>query len=200
MAWLEPRPGFLLCPHFQEVLEVTRACPRVAVDMPIGLPGPGQWRECDRLVRRRLGPRRASLFPAPPRWSLRCTDYAEVRGAGMSLQTFHLLPKIRQLDEALTVADQQRIVECHPELVWTRRAGEPLALAKKSAEGLELRRRLLPADWPEVSWPRKQVQRDDMVDALGLALAATDQLQGKAWCFPDQPQYDERGLRMEIWG
>ena len=200
LAWLEPQPGLMLCQHFQEVLEVTRGCPRVAVDMPIGLNESGQIRQCDRLVRQRLGVRRASLFPAPARSSLQCTDYDQVRGTGMSLQTFYLLPKIRQLDEALCVADQQRVVECHPELLWTRRSGQPLALAKKSADGLELRRRPLPAPLPEVRWPRKLVQPDDVVDALGLALAATDQLRGQGWCFPERPQYDERGLRMEIWG
>jgi predicted RNase H-like nuclease len=37
----------------------------VGIDMPLGLLGSG-WREADRAARRRLGPRRSSVFAIPP--------------------------------------------------------------------------------------------------------------------------------------
>ena len=200
VAWLEPYPGMALYSTFAEVFQATLHCPRVAVDMPIGLPRCGEKRACDALVRARLGPRRSSVFAAPWRGSLGCRDYAQVRTAGMSLQSFYLLPKVAEVDAALSPGDQQRVVECHPELIWVRLSGQPLSLSKKAPEGREMRRSLLGFSVPEWHGLRSQVQPDDVVDALGLALAATHQLQGGGWCFPELPQRDERGLRMEIWG
>jgi predicted RNase H-like nuclease len=124
-------------------------------------------------------------------------DYAELRKWGMSIQSFYLLPKIRELDCLLNAESQARIYESHPELIWTRLAGVPLDESKKTKEGQGLRCQLLPFELPSWDYPRKWVATDDVIDALGLWLSAS-QAQAQ-WRLPSGvEERDQRGLRMEI--
>ncbi|MBN9413833.1 MAG: DUF429 domain-containing protein [Candidatus Eremiobacteraeota bacterium] len=191
MALDEPL-RLVLCANFAEVAQLTETCRRVAVDMPVGLPGPGQSRDCEPAARRLLGPRRHSVFTTPPRRYLKARDFSEVQG--MSLQSFHLLPKIRELDHWMTPARQARVFEAHPELVFTRLAGGPLQHSKKTPEGRNLREKLLAQTLPS-RWPRTSVQPDDVLDALALLRCA--QAPGTPLCFQ---QRDEHGLLMQIYG
>lgn len=113
----------------------------------------------------------------------------------MSLQSFHLLPKIRELDAWISPALQARVFEAHPELIFTRLAGRPLELSKKTAEGRAQRFALLGHPRPKESWPTRWVQSDDILDALALLSCARE---------PGTPlggeQRDARGLRMQIFG
>ncbi|MGI8552688.1 MAG: DUF429 domain-containing protein, partial [Dehalococcoidia bacterium] len=72
----------------------------VAVDIPIGLPSLGS-RDCDRLARRLLGPRRASVFPAPLISLLGSASQREaserrrrIDGVGISIESFNILAKV----------------------------------------------------------------------------------------------------------
>ena len=141
-----------------------------AVDMPIGLPE-AEPRACDREARRQLGARRSSVFAAPPRAALEARDHPHASalcrralGVGMSLQSFHLLPKIRDLDRQLRTDPRlvPRVLEVHPELgfcLWN--GGVPLSHAKKSPEGrqqrLALVETLFPGAWGQVRrrFPRR---------------------------------------------
>src|SRR3954449_3388465 len=83
---------------FADVLALRPAA--IAIDIPIGLADAGPP-ACDIEVRRRLGVRRASVFPAPIRPVLAALEYQgalrigrTVDGRGMSKQAFHLLPKV----------------------------------------------------------------------------------------------------------
>lgn len=189
---LEEPPFFVLCPTWGEVAERTALCQRVAVDMPIGLPAAGQSRECDRQARLLLGPRRASVFSAPARQYLQAQEFCQVRG--MSLQSFHLLPKIRQLDEWITPERQMRVWEAHPELTFARLAGEPLRESKHTESGRMRRRQLVAMQTPQQPWKRSQVRPDDVLDAAALLHCARQ---------PAPPlgsgQKDERGLLMQIY-
>jgi len=182
----------------------------IAVDMPIGLPASG-GRTCDRLARSLLGPRRSSVFIGLRRPLLDFDDYpvanawAKSDGAGLSKQAWNLLPRIRELDSAIEPADQERIRETHPELVFRRLRGQPLADSKRTEAGRRCRRRLLEAagfsrldDWL-VALDRRQAAADDLFDACALAWAAGKMIEGEATRLPAEPLHDERGLRMEIW-
>lgn len=80
----------------------------IGVDIPIGLPDRGS-RTCDVQARNLLGrPRGSSVFPAPIRACLEDWDYGRLcsmhrrqDGRGLTKQAFHLLPKIRQVDDLL---------------------------------------------------------------------------------------------------
>ena len=188
------------------------------VDMPIGLAENGR-RACERLARERLGPRRASVFAAPRRPMLAFDAYADANawgkaagpsaGGGLSKQAWNLAPKIREIDNALSPADQTRFGEGHPELAFTRLSGRPCAHGKKTAEGAAERRaalrraglvytpllKALRQDHPR----RADFADDDFYDACVLLLAAQARLAGEAWRLSDDAR-DRKGFVMEIWG
>ncbi|MCA9791614.1 MAG: DUF429 domain-containing protein [Candidatus Eremiobacteraeota bacterium] len=191
-------PELHLCATFAEVLELDYQW--LAVDMPIGLPELGRPRRADGEARALLGPRRASVFPAPPRPLLQAEHYDQVRGHGMSLQTFYLLPRIRELDAVMNPDRQAFVKETHPELVFSRLAGGPLEFAKKKPAGLALRRQLLGMDeepWLE-RFGRRLVARDDILDSLVLLRAAQAQAEGDCRVVPAICELDSKGLKMEI--
>ncbi len=107
-----------LCPTFEDAMTVTADVAVIAVDMPIGLlddPRPG-GRPCDVEARRRLPGRTSSVFSPPPRRVLEARLFEEARGHGMTIQSFHLLPKIREIDAWIDPDRQLRVREAHPEL------------------------------------------------------------------------------------
>lgn len=182
--------------------DLLRAQPRatLAVDVPIGLLDEGATgdRACDREARRLLGPRRASVFPPP----LRPRLDAAARPPEMSVQSFHILPKVREVDALLSPALQARVVEAHPELAFTLLAGRPMRHRKRAPEGARERRRALSrvpgrpfARLPEA--PRGAA-RDDVLDACVLAWTAARVAAGTSLRVPAAPPVDSRGLRMEI--
>lgn len=172
----------------------------VGVDMPMGLPVDGP-RASDRLLRARLGVRRSSVFPTPPRAALGATDFADAlararaaTGRGISLQAFHLLAKIRELDGLIDPGLQERVVEVHPESSFAALAGAPLASTKRRAAGRAERRALL------VPWFAGVAERadDDELDAHGAAWTAARVALGTADWVGDPEERDARGMRMLV--
>jgi predicted RNase H-like nuclease len=189
---------------FAEVLALRPAA--IAIDMPIGLADAGP-RACDIEVRRRLGVRRASVFPAPIRPVLPATDYQDaltigraVDGRGMSKQAFHLLPKVRELDVAITPRRQRTIVECHPELCFTMMRGAPCPNPKRTAAGRAERVLVLDTVFPGITdlltGPHRGAKSDDVLDAFATAWTARRVVDGTAEHVGGT--LDARGLRMEI--
>lgn len=181
----------------------------VAVDMPIGLPETGA-RGCDLDARRLLGPKRSSVFTGLRRPLFGFADYPSANawgksdGAGLSKQAWFLLPKIREIDDAIAPADQARVRETHPELAFMRLAGAPVMDGKRTPGGEGRRVALLRAAGLDVAPLRAQLDRraaaDDLIDAAVLSLVAARMVRGTATCLTsDPPRMDARGLRMEIW-
>ncbi|HEU0102128.1 MAG TPA: DUF429 domain-containing protein [Mycobacteriales bacterium] len=173
----------------------------VAADVPIGLPATGT-RACDRLARARLrGGGSSSVFAAPAREVLTHRTYAEARDAhpSLSAQTFGLVPRIRDVDDALQAAGPQvhgRVLECHPEVSLRALTGVVLP-RKKSAPGALLRLRALeqalgpvPPDAPAGA------AVDDALDALACAWTALRWLRGEAEVLGGD--LDEVGMPMRI--
>ena len=211
---LQPREGRLrladvtVLPDFAGVLELTRSCAALAVDIPIGLSADGR-RDADFEARRRIGPRRSSVFPAPPRQVMEARDYQTANstskalfGRGVQRQTFNILAKIREADACMTHGLQARVVESHPEVSFWALGGErQLEHAKRSLAGRSQRLRLLEIAFrPEVrdARPPRGAGWDDLYDARVLAWTAARVAAGTAVHLPTEPQRDERGLRMEI--
>lgn len=188
---------------------------RVAIDIPIGL-AEGAQRGCDLAARRLLGwPRSSSVFPAPCRKTLQASSYPEacelnrdVSGRAISKQTYAILPRIREIDAALTPAMQVAVRESHPEVLFAQLScdGRGLTTGKKRPAGraarLELLRRYLPLFDPEMmrgEIGRSGVALDDVIDAGACLIAAKRIAEGIATVLPrDSPECDRRGLRMEI--
>ncbi len=218
-AWLPGADDILVGIEvtFAALLKRLPSATQWAVDMPIGLPEKGP-RACDQAARAYLGhPRGTSIFPAPVRASLAATSFEEAQrlhreadeGRSLTLQAFHLLPKIRELDTALrsNPSLQARCVETHPELCFAGLTGEPIHQAKRSAEGRAVRAAALERMFPgALDSAREQLTgqtgyaRDDLLDALAALWSAGRVARGEAMRFPahDTPR-DEEGLAMVIY-
>jgi len=158
----------------------------VCIDIPIGLSETGV-RACDIKARGLLGPRRSSVFAAPPLFALEPRDYADLNneskrryGRGISKQAFYLLPKIREA--ARHLCDHrtrcQHWRETHPELCFAAlQGGTPMSANKKTQGGYLQRLALLRARMGTRSVTRlirelnahplrAGVAKDDMLDAM----------------------------------
>jgi predicted RNase H-like nuclease len=186
----------------------------LTVDMPIGLPEDGR-RAADRDARARLGSRRSTLFPTPCRATLHATAYDEAlalsrqtTGAGLSVQAFHLLPRMREVDHVMRPDLQDRVVECHPELAFAALSGAALVSSKHTPDGIAARIALLDGALRSlggdarraasaVEQPPRGARADDVADAIAIALVARRLDRGQVERLGDGA-VDQRGLRMEI--
>jgi predicted RNase H-like nuclease len=182
----------------------------LAVDMPIGLadaPRPG--RACESEARKLLPGKASSVFPTPCRPALACTTYAEANvvskklGAGLTQQTFHLFPKLLEIDDLMrSQPDLHRIVrEAHPELAFARmNEGKPVLSKKRKLEGYEERHRLLAQNGFKTDIERLPgAARDDILDAIACCRTATLIADGKATRLGPADARDRCGLPMTIW-
>ena len=156
----------------------------LAVDMPIGLldaPRPG--RACEGEARKLLPGKSSSVFPTPCRPALAYTTYARANavskklGAGLTQQTFHLFPKLREIDELLRAQRKLRriVYEAHPELAFARmNGGKPVLSKKRQPDGYAERRRLLAMHGFKTKVERLSgAARDDILDAIAVCHTAT---------------------------
>ncbi|QSG03569.1 DUF429 domain-containing protein [Natranaeroarchaeum sulfidigenes] len=166
---------------------------RVLIDVPIGLPETGR-RACDEAARELLGDRRSCVFYVPPRRVLDAGSYEaanerhrELTGHGLSIQTYNIIPVIEEVGTFLDEheAARERVIECHPELCFAAFAGgDPVPDSKHTETGRKTRRELLREELPgsEQAYEdamerfyRKDVGRDDVLDALALTAAAREE-------------------------
>jgi predicted RNase H-like nuclease len=174
------RVEWSVVPDAAAVLRVTAGCAAVGVDIPLGLPVGGARRACDAETARALGRARSSVFPAPPREVLAAADHAgacvvarRLTGRAISLQSFHIGPKILDWD---AVADRPaHVVEVHPELALRRLAPDVDFAPKKSARGSGQRIAALHR-WIDVPTALADLpagaRLDDVLDALAAAWSA----------------------------
>jgi predicted RNase H-like nuclease len=180
----------------------------VAIDIPIGLPDSGP-RDADVEARRRVGPRRSSVFPAPARAVLGATTYVEACarsrqacGKAISKQLFNILAKIAEVDALMTPARQERMVEMFPEWSLAVMAGAPMAQAKSTAAGRAERTAVLGAVFGQAVLEAHVRRRppgsaaDDVLDAFAGAWTARRLARGCAERIGGA--VDARGLRMEV--
>jgi predicted RNase H-like nuclease len=203
-GWIVVHDGHAEAHHdFAAVLAALPDDAVVAVDIPIGLVDDhvAGGREVDRAARVELGPKRSSVFSAPPRCALgaRTLRDARRRGARLTLQTLNLLPRIEDVDAVMTPELQSRVFEVHPELSFAAMAGGPPVLApKRSAAGSKERRALLRRAGVCVPERPTGAAVDDLLDACALTWSAHRVADGTASHVPDAPARDARGLAMEL--
>lgn len=121
----------------------------VGVDMPIGLPGPGQRRPADVEARKHVGPRWQSVFMTPCVNLLQAASLGEANKLaaaegweGISAQAYALGKLILQVQPA--AARDPRVFEVHPEVSFACASGDrALQWPKATWNGVALRRRIL---------------------------------------------------------
>lgn len=184
----------------------------IAVDMPIGISDTGV-RQCEVEARRLLAPCGSRVFKTLPRGALRfaqtewmvANQWSKAQGfGGISKQTWNIRPRILEIDDVLTAADQVRVFEAHPELAFVRlNEGKPLT-SKHLPEGRLLRARLLKAAGFGMidAWlgnlRGSGAKADDLLDACALVLTARHIARGTARRLPAGIERDARGLGMSI--
>jgi predicted RNase H-like nuclease len=205
--------AYALYPRFALILEQHPDAAAIAVDMPMGLyeSGRARARPCDQVARQRLGRRACCVFLPPTRAMLCAESYAPLRTLGLSVQAYHLIPRICELDALLTPDLQVRVWESHPELSFLAMTGAPIPHPKRTVEGQAARIDTLRRAFGDAGDAfanalaafREQVApkdagTDDFLDACALAWSALRHIRGEsALCIGD-PAHDARGLLMGI--
>jgi predicted RNase H-like nuclease len=187
----------------------------ILIDIPIGLPYRGK-RECDTQTRKILRQRASSVFAVPCREALQVNTYRQacqinkrVTGVKLSIQTWNISAKIREIDKWLchNKKAQTRVRESHPELCfWALAGGCSMTYSKKTAPGFEERLSILNKFYPKTGaivdkaldqFLRKDLTIDDILDALVLAVSAGFSSKSIK-TVPLNPPRDPKGLPMQI--
>ncbi|HRL13010.1 MAG TPA: DUF429 domain-containing protein [Aggregatilineales bacterium] len=202
---------FTLFDTFGVLWDAYRKADRILVDVPIGLPEDA-LREADAQGRALLKARRSSVFQVPVRAAVYALTYADASeqnfaavGRRLSRQTWNITHSIRDVDGLLriTEAARARVMESHPEIVFWRLAGHEMRFNKKLPPGHSERLEALKVHFPAApdlyeaalkAHRRSDVARDDILDALALAIAARGELRS----VPETPPRDRHGLPMRI--
>jgi predicted RNase H-like nuclease len=188
----------------------------VLVDIPIGLKEQGAAeRRSDKAIRSQLGKKGSSVFPVPVRKAVYADTYEDacrknyrLAGKKISKQTWNIVPKIRDMDSFLVRYEEcrRRVRESSPELCFSALAGGPLRYGKYSRDGIEERLQLLGTVLPDIDeyyalwlarFKRSQVAKHDILDAVVLAVSGWLMYRRGAVYYPDQAEYDARGLPIQ---
>jgi len=204
--------------NIEELLDYYKTSDLILIDMPMGLLNKSkEERICDKEIRKVLGyPRGMSVFGIPSRAAIYCEHYREgnilnkkLMNKGISKQLWGIAPKIKRLDQYLTKNKllRKKTFESHPELGFMMLKGQPMSHNKRNSEGylerLEILKKIYPKTEEIVNYTlekylRKEVKKDDILDALVLAINA---YLGSKLSFRDYPEvkfFDEKGLQMVV--
>lgn len=218
MATATTTPGspvaFSVWPSFAAVWAEARSqgLMAIGVDMPIGLPGQ-DLRRSDIEARELLGPRRSSLFWTPPLCVLNASDHAEANrlsrentSRGLSIQAFHLLPKVREVRAVLTPEDltphaKPQAAEVHPETSFAVLAGQPMSVSKRQPAGQAERMASLAPEFDNLGTAPPSLpgtSLDDLLDAAAAAWTAR-RMAASAALILGRGELDATGYPMAIW-
>ncbi len=204
-------------PDLQNLWRRHKRASLILIDMPIGLKTRGtEERKCDKMGRKILGRKRgSSIFSVPARKAVQAKNYTQasfinrqLTGKGLSRQTWGIVPRIREMDLFMRrKAKLQGIIrESHPEICFWALAGKITEHRKGVRKGYEERLNILRyrlnvvqdiIHYSMKEYRREEVARDDILDALALVLIAFEGY-GKLISIPEEPEYDEKNLRMEM--
>lgn len=201
---------------------------RILIDVPIGLPHNEETLErretLDSVARSVIG-RTGAVFPAPSRDACEGAkegdDYETVAeqnqadiGKGLSKQSYHIAATIGEVDAFLRDNEAARkvVIESHPEVCFRGLLGEQLSHSKKTAQGIGERLKALDGHFDEPSVALGEICRelddepvdidvDDVIDALGLAVVASYPAKDLNFLLPDEEYQDgkEIPMRMVYW-
>lgn len=213
----DENPEYRIIENNEDFKKALHEFDRVFIDMPIGLEDEEYTRECDKKLRKTLGAEYApSVFSPPIRPALHAPSYVEANMQSyeytekkLTVQAWNITPKIRMLDQILSEHEELRdtVLESHPELIFMNLNGGMIYQKKNTKKGLRHRLKLI-VDREEIAddffrdikeeFRRNQVDEDDIVDSMALALAAKQSVDKGIKTIPENPPIDSEGLRMAI--
>ena len=173
----------------------------IGIDMPVVL-SEVIPRQADQLARKLLSKKASSVFTAPTPEMLDQPNYEKASlvskklfGKSMSLQSWYLFPKIKDVQTMIHHEDMQ-IYEIHPELSFRAMNNEQVILeSKKSHEGFAIRNSLLSMHFENFifeeirrQYARKDVMDNDILDALAVLWSAKRIQSNQASFLPQTPE------------
>lgn len=200
--------------NIKDIIEKNSSFNELLIDMPIGFPSGIDDTRPDAVARKIVSPRGSTIFSTP----CRDTVYAdseedqikrnkECIRKGLSKQTMAIIPKMRELDAFLQANTEYKnvIKESHPEICFARLNGSVVMSKKSKDEGLEERycilRRYLPGLKRSMILEKSKelgCNKDDIIDAICLAVTGSLSTLGKAESIPERPSKDRTGLMMQM--
>ena len=191
---------------FAEILDYRPTYDVIAIHCHLSFPEqdtPG-GRTCDKLARQLLGwPRSGAIGSPPSRRYLRTGDLDAHAAKGLNPFNARLMRRFAEVAEEMQPYRQRQVFEVHPELSFYQLNDDrPMQHSKYTDEGVAERRALVEARIPGVDVvleaslpgisPRHLLDATaDMVTARRIAARAVDRL-------PEDPEWDEQGVRMEL--
>jgi predicted RNase H-like nuclease len=146
----------------------------IGIDIPIHL-NEETDRPCDAAARKLIAPCGSRVFNAPVRDVLSATTYDEALrisrarcGKGISKQTWHLVPKIAEV-EAWFGSAPYPVYEVFPEAAFGAMNGRVVVESKRSREGEVIRRHALIEHGIRPPARVTGAGRDDLLDACAVA-------------------------------
>ena len=188
---------------FVDVLDQRPAFAIITVNAPIGylesfVTG---GRDCDRDARALLGRRGAAVQSAPIRSQVE--EGVDGSPDGLNAVTRKLLPRYREVAAEIAPYRQRSVYEVTSELSFYQLNDDsPLRWSKRSERGQEERRSLLAKKIPggerifDAKLPR--VPYSHLLDVAAFMWTARRIFAKAGVRVPQDPQWDESGLRMEI--
>lgn len=190
------------------------------VDMPIGLPECTDDIRPDAEARAVLSSRSSCIFNTPCRQAVYEDDYhqanyinREVLGKGLSTQSFAICGSIREIDLLLEKRPElkNKLLESHPEVCFAMLNSEgqyklPIFENKKTEEGMDKRVSLLAQYYDKTEDVMKHMlddpklcrMKDDVIDALCLAVTGMLGIRNSFGSIPEEPVKDIRGIKMQM--
>ena len=193
-------------PSFADILDYRPAFEVIAVHCHLSFPEedtPG-GRRCDKLARQLLGwPRSGAIGSPPSRRYLRVGDLDARAHRGLNPINARMLRRYAEVAEEMQPYRQRQVFEVHPELSFYQLNGDrPMHYPKRTSEGIAERQALvearipgaeviLDADLPGVHPWHLLDATADMTTARRIAARAVERI-------PEDPEWDEQGIRMEL--
>lgn len=192
----------------------------IIIDMPIGLPENIQDIRPDSAARKVLSSRASCVFNTPSRQAIYENEYPDanetnrnILGKGLSKQSFAISNKIRDIDEFLYKEPKWRnkLIESHPEVCFAMlnakiNGPEPIYDNKKTPTGIEKRLDLLSKYYDRTDEIRELIHsdaklkrfKDDVIDALCLAVTGMLGFENGFMTIPENPMKDSMGILMQM--
>jgi predicted RNase H-like nuclease len=161
----------------------------VAIDIPIGLPDDERVRRADQLAREALPGKESAVRGATTRDAYSSGEDFDVLG-----------PKVLEVDAWVRTGPGTVVIEVEPELCFARLAESPILAAKRTDEGVALRREalartgLVPPPW----YSGSGFAEHDLLDACAALWTAVRHLDGHAESLPPEPEVFSDGLLSAI--
>lgn len=209
--------NFKLLKNITAIKEYENA--QILIDMPIGLGDELIERNLDYEAKKLLSPsKKSSIFMPPCRDAVYAATYEQAKEINkkiteksISIQAWNICNKIKEIDQFLINKSTKNLFlqEAHPEICFTiLNDGNSLSSKKSTPLGQTERLELLKRNFKNAekiyskiinSTLRKDVKKDDILDAMALAICAFNAKNQDALILKNKPLKDSKNLEMSLW-